>query len=57
MTSFLAEDIVIANLQSKIQFSAAYVITQNAESRNFEELKNIPCFIPIKMTSIKKTRK
>ena len=54
ITSFLAEDMVMANLQSKIQFSAPYIITQNAESRNFQELKNVPYFIPIKMTSIKK---
>ena len=44
----------MANLQSKIEFSAVYFITQNEESRNFQELKNIPHFIPIKMTSIKK---
>ena len=54
ITSFLAEDMVMANLQSKIEFSAVYFITQNEESRNFQELKNIPHFIPIKMTSIKK---
>lgn len=48
---------VIANTESNRKSSTVYVITQNTESRNFQEFKTHIYLTPIKVTTIKKKQK